>query len=220
VYAAFELQAREDPRPGDARDRFLVSPDFGLRGADQLEPPAILVGEALVHAQEVAREQGGLVPAGAGPHLEHGGTLVGAILGQELDGERPLGGGQRLLDQRQLLCRHGAQLLVAVAGHGRQAFPLRPKPAHFPRRGRDRFHLRIFLAQPDKGLGGEVTRGHGGGKLLPLGFNLRDPLGRDLRHDRKAACSMSRVTALCSPVWRSLTCAVPLSISASPRMMA
>src|SRR3546814_8712038 len=85
VRAGFELQAGEDPWPGDLRARLLVAADLGFRGVDDLEAPALQLGEALVHAQEVSREERRLVAAGAGAHLEDGVARVGLVLGQQQD---------------------------------------------------------------------------------------------------------------------------------------
>ena len=71
VNAALELQPREDAAAIDRGDRFLVAADFGRAGGDQLEPPALHLGVALVHAQQVAGEQRRFVAAGTGADFEH-----------------------------------------------------------------------------------------------------------------------------------------------------
>ncbi len=53
------------------KDHFLVSAYAnGVLGED-LGFPALLLGEAGVHAKEVGSEEGGLVPTGAGPDLDN-----------------------------------------------------------------------------------------------------------------------------------------------------
>ena len=42
------------------------------------------IGVALIHAEEIGREQRSLLAPGAGAHFENGALLVGVILGQQL----------------------------------------------------------------------------------------------------------------------------------------
>ena len=42
------------------------------------------VGVALIHAEQIGREQRSLLAAGPGAHLEDGALLVGGVLGQQL----------------------------------------------------------------------------------------------------------------------------------------
>src|SRR3546814_10651351 len=72
VRAGLELQAGEDARAGDLRARLLVAADLDFGGIDDLEAPALQLGVALVHAQEVGGKERRLVAAGAGAHLEDG----------------------------------------------------------------------------------------------------------------------------------------------------
>ena len=137
VDPAFELQPREHAIAGDRGDGFLVAADVGLRGVDQLELPAIFLGEALVHAQQVAGEQSRLVAAGAGADFEHRGAFVGAVLGQQLQRQRALGERQRDLDLGQFLDRDGAQFLVGILGHRRRGCRVR-RAAGGPRARRRR----------------------------------------------------------------------------------
>ena len=59
------------PWPVTDGDDFLVAAELGGAGRDQLDPPALLFGIALVHAEQVAGEQRRLVAAGAGADFEH-----------------------------------------------------------------------------------------------------------------------------------------------------
>jgi hypothetical protein len=108
------LEAQEAPaalaRHGD--DELLEAADLAGRDLELLELPALRLGEALVHAVEVAREERGLVPAGAGADLED--HARAAVLGarDELALDR---GGELLelaLDLRQVLAREVLQLLL------------------------------------------------------------------------------------------------------------
>src|SRR5690606_37996949 len=65
VHAALELQAREDALAGDRGDGFLVAADFTRAFLEHGELPAMEIGIALVHAEEIAGEQSRLVAAGA-----------------------------------------------------------------------------------------------------------------------------------------------------------
>ena len=78
VHAALELQPAEHALALDRGDDLLVAAGVALADALHLDPPAVLGGVALVHAEQVAGEQRRLVAAGAGPHLQDGrGVLVG-----------------------------------------------------------------------------------------------------------------------------------------------
>ena len=108
--AAFELQAGEDAGTADRCDGFLVAADLGGAGGDQLELPALGLGIALIHAQQVAGEQSGLIAAGAGANLEHRGSVVGGVAREQLDRQRALGVGQPVADVVGLGRRHLLQL--------------------------------------------------------------------------------------------------------------
>ena len=110
VHAAFELELGEHAGAADRGDRFLVAADVGRAGRDQLEPPALHFGEALVHAEQVAGEQRRLVAARAGANLEHRRALVGRIARQQLERQRPLGLGQLVADLFGLGRRHFLEL--------------------------------------------------------------------------------------------------------------
>ena len=88
---AFELEPGEHAGAVDRRDRLLVAAKLGRAGGDQLEPPALRFGKALVHPKEVAGEQSGLVAAGAGADFEHRRAVVGRIARQQLHCQSALG---------------------------------------------------------------------------------------------------------------------------------
>ena len=144
VDAALELQLGEHACAADRGNCFLEAADVGFAGGDQLEPPALRLGEALVHAQQVAGEQRGLVAASPGANLEHCGALVGGVARQQLQRERALGFGQLVADV--LRFRRGHFLELGLGGwigeHAVQHLELGAQPPHFARRRRDRLDLR------------------------------------------------------------------------------
>ena len=84
MHAGFELQPGEHPLAGDLGDDFLVAAGRRLACRDDGDLPAMGVGIALIHAEEIGREQRGLLAAGSGTDLEDGALLVGQVLGQQL----------------------------------------------------------------------------------------------------------------------------------------
>ena len=100
VHAALELEPREDAAALDLGDDLLVAAGRALAFGDDLDPPALELGVARIHAEEVAGEERGLVAARAGADLEDGALLVRLVLRQEQDAQvlrRPL---ERLLGAR------------------------------------------------------------------------------------------------------------------------
>ena len=77
----FELEAGEDAAPGDVDAGFLDPAQRRLRHFDHLEAPAVQFGIALVHTQQVAREESRFVAAGARAHLQNGVLFVGLHAG-------------------------------------------------------------------------------------------------------------------------------------------
>ena len=82
-----------------------------------LDVPPLPLGVFDVHAKEIAGEQGRLVAARAGPHLENRVALVGGIFRQERDADRlghrfrfGFGGGE-------LSAGHGAHVRVQTGIH-------------------------------------------------------------------------------------------------------
>jgi hypothetical protein len=93
----------------------LIATDAGIGKFHDLELPALFGRVALVHAEQVGREERGLVAAGAGADFEDGVLLVGRILGQE----HAL---HRALQFRQALAQFGGLFLgdrlhVGIRGH-------------------------------------------------------------------------------------------------------
>src|SRR3954466_12453128 len=63
--------------------RFLDAAERTVRLRYHLNPPATALGESGVHAEEVRREDGGLVAAGTATDLDDGGTVVERVVGNE-----------------------------------------------------------------------------------------------------------------------------------------
>jgi hypothetical protein len=112
VDSAFELELGEHPLPRDRGHHFLEAADIRRAGRDHLDPPALSFGIALIHSEEIASEQRGLITAGAGAYLEHRRPVVGRVAGKELERKRPLGGNELGADILRLLGRHVPELRV------------------------------------------------------------------------------------------------------------
>src|SRR3569832_1917709 len=80
--ARFELQPRVGALPNDAEDYLLVAPDFAGVFRHDLNLPALALGIARVHAQQVAGEQRRLVTARAGADFQEDVALVVGIFRQ------------------------------------------------------------------------------------------------------------------------------------------
>ncbi len=143
------------------------------------------LGIARVHAEEVSREQGSLVAAGAGAHLEDGALLVGGILGQEVDAQLLLHLLHALLDLVELLLRH---LLEAPVGGGivddlDQIVALGLELAQLLHGLHDRVEIGEFLGELRVG-GGIDAAVEVGLDLLPALHDLVELVGRDGGHGR------------------------------------
>src|SRR3546814_18186920 len=90
VRAGLELQAGEDARAGDLRARLLVAADLDFGGIDDLEAPALQLGVALVHAQEVGGKERSIVAAGAGAPPDDGIAPGGLVSRQQQGLQRVL----------------------------------------------------------------------------------------------------------------------------------
>ena len=85
------------PLPSTEATTSLKPARVGGRGGDQLDPPALPLGIALVHAEQVAREQAGFVAAGPGADFEHRRALVGGVARQQRERQRAFGRRERAL---------------------------------------------------------------------------------------------------------------------------
>jgi hypothetical protein len=68
-------------------DDFLVAAHGAFGGRDHLDLPALQRGEPLIHPEQVAGEQRGLVAAGAGADFQHHVAVVHGVLGQQRHAE-------------------------------------------------------------------------------------------------------------------------------------
>src|SRR3546814_4331559 len=64
VDAGFEFQPGEDAAPGNRRNRFAETAQFGIGDTFDLEFPALCGSVTAIHLEQVVREQGRLVAAG------------------------------------------------------------------------------------------------------------------------------------------------------------
>jgi hypothetical protein len=176
------LRRANTPWPATDGDHFLEAADFGRGGGDNLDAPALLLGVALVHAQEVAREERRFVAAGAGADFEHGGALVGGVAGEELEGELALGLGELLADLGHLLVGQGPHVGVALEAHLLERGEFGAQAADLARGLGDRLDLGIILGELHEVLRVEVARRHRRLQLLPPRLDLRDPFRGDGGH--------------------------------------
>ena len=154
VDAALVLELAVHPRAFDQGDHLLDRPDAAFVGRQDVDLPVLALREAGVHPEQNAREQAGLVAAGAGADLQHDVLVVVRILGHQQDpdlGEQILPAGFQLgqlqLGQLQQLGVVGAvgelpglgdlrhhRLVVAELLHDRlnlgQRLRVRPVPVH------------------------------------------------------------------------------------------
>ena len=119
MHAGLVLEPREHPLARDLGHDLLDPAEIALARGQDLAAPALQIGVALVHAQEVAREQRRLVAAGAGADLQDRVLVVGRVLGQQQQPHLPLQLGQAsrelaLLRLHQIrhvgIARHRAEL--------------------------------------------------------------------------------------------------------------
>ena len=194
VDAAFIFQPGEHALAADRGDHLLVAAHFRRAGRDELDLPALALGVALVHPEEVAGEQGRLVAAGAGADLEHRRPLVGGVARQQLERQRPFRLGQLGLEVGELLRRHLPDLGARIGQHLREQLDLGPDPPDLAGGDGDRLDLGIILGESDELVGREPARRHGVLKLLAPRLDGGDPFGRDGGH----AFSTSAKARVCS----------------------
>src|SRR5690606_6212994 len=114
VGAGFELQARVGAFALDPRDHLAESAVFAGIGRLDLHPPALALGVAGVHAQQVAGEDRGLVAAGAGADLQVRAAVVARIARYQQRHELFLERVQAGLSRGDLLLGQVAQLGVVA----------------------------------------------------------------------------------------------------------
>ncbi len=92
--------------------------DAGLGLGEDFDLPAVLLGEAEVHAEDLGDEERGFIAAGAGAELEDDVLLVVGVLGQEQDLQLFLGPGLAGLEGVELGLGHLLDLGVGLGEHG------------------------------------------------------------------------------------------------------
>ena len=112
-----ELQPRVGALADDAGDDFLVAAVFALALGNDLELPAVSLGVAGIHAEQVAGEDRRLVPAGARADLEEHVAVVVRVLGEQQLLQRGLQGLGLLGGAVEFVLRHGAHLGIVLAQH-------------------------------------------------------------------------------------------------------
>src|SRR5690606_26099442 len=98
----------------DPADDFLVAAVLALVRGEHLDGPALVLGVAAVHAEEVAREERGLVAAGAGADLEEQIRVVVGILRHEMQRELPLLCGALRPERGRLLFAERTELPIVA----------------------------------------------------------------------------------------------------------
>jgi len=107
-----EFESRERAHAVDRGHRLLDAAEPGLAYVERLEAPTLARGVAFVHAEQHGREQGRLLAAGSGAHLEDDVARIGLVLGQQHELHRALGRGQAFLEAAVFLVGEGAHLGV------------------------------------------------------------------------------------------------------------
>ena len=118
MHAALPFELGVDALALDDGDNFLESADAGLGERHDFDLPAMLLGEARVHAEDLGGKEGSFVATGARADFEDDVFLVVGIPGQEEDLELVLNGGFARLKRGDLFSGHGAQVGVAFGEHG------------------------------------------------------------------------------------------------------
>ena len=121
VDAALELEPAVGAVAADLDDRLLDPVDAGLVEAEHLGRVAMATCVAQVHPEDLRREQGGLIAAGAGTDLEDDVALVVRVARQQKHSE--------LLEEPALLRLRGARSRRAPS----PACPRRRRPRREPR---------------------------------------------------------------------------------------
>ena len=83
MHAGFEFQFGEGAAAADFGDDFLEAAHRAFARGDDFDFPALIGGVTLIHAEQIAGEQGRLVAAGAGADFENDVALVHRVLGQK-----------------------------------------------------------------------------------------------------------------------------------------
>ena len=145
--AGLELEPREDARARDARDDLLVAAVLARALAEHLDLPALALGVARVHAEQVAGEDRGFVAAGAGADLEEDVAVVARVLRDEQPRELERLGLEPGVHVLQFLLGERAHLGVGAARQLLRGGALRLEAAEGAEARRDRLEPRVLHGQ-------------------------------------------------------------------------
>jgi hypothetical protein len=123
---------------------------FAVAGGDHFHLPALRRGIALIHPEQVAREDRRLVAAGSGAHFENRVLVVGGILGQQQDADVMLHLLDLCVEVRPLGFRH-VRHLAARLDHVGQVAALVIGLLQHPRRLGCGLQVGIFLGHLHEG---------------------------------------------------------------------
>ena len=83
VAARFEFQTAVRPESDNAGDDFFIAAQLAFVGGNDFDLPAVALGVAAVHAQQIACKQRGFVAACSGAYLDEDVFVVVGIFGQQ-----------------------------------------------------------------------------------------------------------------------------------------
>ena len=83
VDAGLVFQTREGAVALDGEDDFFEAADAGFVLREDFNAPAAFFGVAAVHAEQVARKEGGFIAAGAGADFDDHVAVVARVLGHQ-----------------------------------------------------------------------------------------------------------------------------------------
>ena len=145
VDTGFELQPGENPLALHMGGHILDAAKVAFLHVQNFEPPALRLGKALIHAQEVSGEKCGLIAAGAGADLKDCRAGIGGILGQKRQTQPRLHLGDACLQLWYLILGQTAHFRI-----GKHGFRLVQIAQHLPVGGDfggDRLQIGIFPAE-------------------------------------------------------------------------
>src|SRR5471030_1727302 len=118
MHAAFVLELAVDLVAADQRDDFFEPAHGRFAAGRDFKLPALRFAVARVHAENLGREQGCLIAAGAGANFEHDVLLVVRIFGQQQNFELVFDLALFGLELRHFLLGHGPEFGVRLLKHG------------------------------------------------------------------------------------------------------
>ena len=83
VPAGFKFQTAVCAQADNAGDDFFIAAQFAFVGGNDFNLPAVALGVAAVHTQQIACKQRGFVAAGTGAHFDKDVFIVVGIFGQQ-----------------------------------------------------------------------------------------------------------------------------------------